>query len=131
MQSNLSSAEIIGNWELKKQEAIANLEEVINKLGSPSNSEEVENMERKVAEATDNIAAQVIGMKIQETLLDEDQKEKVKKIVKSYPRKQKNNGNKNVTITVLRGGTITVTVNFYIRKGTGEIIAPAIAKTRK
>ncbi len=115
MQSNSSLNEIINRFETEIQEVSGWLEE-FKKPRFPKTSEELENPEPEIALASDNLAKTLIGFQIQSALIDEEQKEEERQMVKSYPERLKNNGDKDVTVKVSRGGEVTVKATYYCRR---------------
>ena len=107
----------------KKQQMQEVMEEIIKlsktaiKLG---NSADLEGIEKRVGALTDQLAAIVVGLKVQEALASAELQEESKKLIKSYPKRLKNQGPLEVAVRVLRGGIVKVKSNYYSGKDSGK-----------
>ena len=80
-------------------------------------AEELEALERRIVEATDKLAGALIAQKVQDSIKSKELKEEAAFLVKTYPKKMKNQGLRDVTIRPSRGEPFTVETTYFSQKG--------------
>jgi hypothetical protein len=78
----------------------------------------LETLEKELQNTTQELADTIAGIKLQQHLDNEANKEAEKELVKHQPTRMKNMGSRAVTIRMLGGTPITVLVTYYHRKAT-------------
>jgi len=105
------------NLDKEIQKVLVRLERVRTNSNHPENASELETLEREIVSETDKLAALLIGRRVQNALDDEEMKKNSQELANNHPKPMKNNGNKDVQIKPLRGGTVTIKATYYCRKG--------------
>jgi hypothetical protein len=86
--------------------------------GSLTGAEQLERLEKTLQQMTKELADTVSGIKLQQHLDSEGNKEAEKELVKSQPTRMKNMGSRVVNIRMMGGTIIAVLVTYYHRKAT-------------
>ncbi len=79
--------------------------------------EELEALERRIVEATDKLAGALVAQKVQASIHSKKLAEEASVLVKTYPKKMKNQGIRDVTIRPSRGEPFTVKTTYFSQKG--------------
>lgn len=114
--SNLSESEHIGDIEKEIEDASLNLEWIIRKKHFIHDASSLEEVERDIFKATDNLAGQLLALKIQESLDSPELKEDGSELIDACPKKMKNQGPREVKIRPFRGEPIIVKSSYYSPK---------------
>jgi hypothetical protein len=80
-------------------------------------AEELQALERRIVEATDKLAGVLIAQKVKDSIRSKELKDEAALLVKTYPKKMKNQGLRDVTIRPSRGEAFTVETTYYTKKG--------------
>ena len=80
-------------------------------------AEELEALERRIIEATDNLAGALVAQKVQDSIKSKELKDEAAHLVSTYPKKMKNQGLRDVTIRPSRGEPFTVETTYFSQKG--------------
>ena len=80
-------------------------------------AEELEALERRIIEATDNLAGALVAQKVQDSIKSKELKNEAAHLVITYPKKMKNQGLRDVTIRPSRGEPFTVETTYFSQKG--------------
>lgn len=80
-------------------------------------AEEVEALEGRIIEATDRLAGALVAQKVQDSIKSEELKDEAALLVKTYPKRMKNQGLRDVTIRPSRGEPFTVKTTYFSQKG--------------
>jgi len=83
-------------------------------------ADELESLERKIVAATNKLASALIAQKLQDSIDSVELKGDVVALVKSDPKRVKNQGIRDVTIRPLRGEPFTVKATYFNQKGKGK-----------
>jgi vacuolar-type H+-ATPase subunit I/STV1 len=104
--------------ELQNQlnQAFKELDEIRNTQQSITDPESLEAAERAILKATDQIAALMTALKIQQAVDSDELREKANELVQAIPEKLKNQGRRPVSIRTSRGAAITVDAPYFSRK---------------
>ena len=94
----------------QKAQEICNSDQVI------SSAEQLEELEQKVGDLTDQLQAVIIEKRLQSSLDSEEVRETEADLVANLPWKLKNKGLRDVVITLRCGVTIVVRVPYYVGK---------------
>ncbi|WPD21919.1 MAG: hypothetical protein SD837_17135 [Candidatus Electrothrix scaldis] len=71
--------------------------------------------EQQIVKATNRLAARILALKIQESLKRDKIQDEERKVVRSIPKKMKNQGVREVNISTSLGVTITVVASYFSR----------------
>ena len=80
-------------------------------------AEELEALEQRIIKATDNLAGALVAQKVQDSIKSKELKDEAAHFVRSYPKKMKNQGLRDVTIRPSRGKPFTVETTYFSQKG--------------
>ena len=72
----------------------------------------MEALERRIVEATDKLAGALVAQKVQTSIHSEELNDEATRLVKTYPKKMKNHGIRDVTIRPSRGKPFKVKTYF-------------------
>jgi len=117
--SNSSEEEQIGAIENKLEDAFLDLEWVIRQKDDIKDPSKLEEVEKLIFQATDNLAGQLLALKVQESLASEGLKEDASNLIKACPKKLKNQGPREVKVRPLRGEPFIVKTSYYSAKKAG------------
>ncbi len=117
--SNLSEGEHMGTIENKIEDAFLDIEWIIRQKDDIKDPSTLEDVEKKIFKATDNLAGQLLSLKIQESLDSEELKEDASELIKACPKKVKNQGPREIKIRPFRGDPFIVKTNYYSQKKAG------------
>ncbi len=116
-ESTSGSERHIVKIERQVQEALKDLEKLYKDRIIVRNASELEAIERKIIAATDKLAGLMTAHKVQQSIDSSELKEDATNLVKSLPKKFKNQGPREVEISLARGEPVTIKTNYYSRKG--------------
>ena len=109
----LEQIEIIQN---QISDALSEINKIRNSQVNITKPEELENTERLIVAATDNLAGLVTALKIQQAVASEDLTEKSSEPVQSMPDKLKSQGVRLVSVQTGRGEPVEIAAKYYSRK---------------
>jgi hypothetical protein len=109
----LEQIEIIQN---QISDALSEINKIRNSQVNITKPEELENTERLIVAATDNLAGLVTALKIQQAVASEDLTGKSSELVQSMPNKLKSQGVRLVSVQTSRGEPVEIAAKYYSRK---------------
>jgi hypothetical protein len=86
---------------------------LIKEIAHIKDSASLHETEQRILEATNRLAARILALKIQESLDKNEIRDEEKKVVRSVPKKMKNQGVKEVNILTSLGVMITVVASYF------------------
>jgi hypothetical protein len=98
------------------KEALNEVELLIEKKSIAKDASGLEAMEREIIKVTDRLAGLIVAQKVQQSIDSAELKEEGSKLVKSLPKKMKNQGPREVEIQPSRGGPVKVVANYFSQK---------------
>lgn len=120
MEDNSGIRGIIDDLKRQIQEKLQELERFLADQRKIKNREELEKYEQEVASQTDGLAGLMVGLKLQESIASEEIREKAKQLVKSQPKRMKNQGLREVEVKVARGASVRIKNDYYSGKSDGR-----------
>lgn len=120
MENDSGVETIIAGLKRQIQEELNGLARLGEETRRISSREELEAYEQEVASRTDRLAGLVVGLKLQESIASSEVEEQAKQLVKSYPKRLKNQGLREVALRVVRGGTVRLKTSYYTGKTDGR-----------
>lgn len=106
----------VNGFDRRIEELFAKVDRLRSENRKLRMADDLETFESEVVELTDNLASLLIGRQIQLSIDSEEMRKDRLELVKSNPRKLKNNGNEDVEIRVARGSAVKVKAVYYCRK---------------
>jgi hypothetical protein len=103
--------------EQQVQDAFKDLEKLYKDRIIVRNANELEGIEREIVAATDKLAGLMTAHKVQQSIDSSELQENATNLVKSSPKKLKNQGPREVEISLARGEPVKIKTNYYSRKG--------------
>lgn len=103
--------------EQQVQDAFKDLEKLYKNRIIVRNANELEGIEREIVAATDKLAGLMTAHKVQQSIDSSELQEDATNLVKSSPKKLKNQGPREVEISFARGEPVKIKTNYYSRKG--------------
>jgi hypothetical protein len=103
--------------EQQVQDAFKDLEKLYKDRIIVRNANELEGIEREIVAATDKLAGLMTAHKVQQSIDSSELQEDATNLVKSSPKKLKNQGPREVEISLARGEPVKIKTNYYSRKG--------------
>ena len=97
-------------------EAFKELDQIRNAQHSITKPDDLKAAETAITRATDNLAALMTALKIQQAVDSDELKEKADQLVESMPGKFKNQGRRLVSIQTSRGEPVKVAAPYFSRK---------------
>lgn len=85
--------------------------------GLVKTAKELEALERRIVEATDKLAGALVAQKVQASIDNKELKDEASVLIKTYPKKMKNQGIRDVTIRPSRGEPFAVKTTYFSQKG--------------
>jgi hypothetical protein len=107
----------IDKIEQQVQDAFKDLEKLYKKRVIVRNANQLEVIERQIVAATDKLAGLLTAHKVQQSIDCSELQDDATKLVKSSPKKLKNQGPREVEVSFARGEPIKIKTNYYSRKG--------------
>jgi len=117
MTVNPESANNVTIIEAKIQEILAELERINERKDNITNGIELETREQEIVKLTDQLASLMMAKKVQQSLDTVEIKEEGLKLVKSYPKKLKGQGPREVKIRFSRGEAVPIETSYYSQAG--------------
>jgi predicted RNA-binding protein with PUA domain len=99
------------------QEALKDIERIIEKKIIVKDAIQLEDLEKEIIKATDKLAGLLTAQKIQQSIDSDEMKTEAKKLVRTIPKKLKNQGRREVEIYPSRGGAVRVKASYFSKKG--------------
>ena len=103
--------------EKRIEEALREIDLIKKARSLVKTAEDLETLERKIVEATDKLAGALVAQKVDESIKSKELKDEAADLVKTYPKRMKNQGLRDVTIRPSRGEPFTVKTSYFSRKG--------------
>ncbi len=97
-------------------DAFKELDQIRKAQTSITSPDDLEAAERAITKATDNLAALMTALKIQQAVDSDELKEKADQLVESMPGQFKNQGRRLVSIQTSRGEPVKVSAPYFSRK---------------
>ncbi|MCI5161368.1 MAG: hypothetical protein D3917_04955, partial [Candidatus Electrothrix sp. AX5] len=86
---------------------------LINEVPHIKDPASLHEIEQRIVEATNRLAARILALKIQESLNRDEIQDEERKVVHSVPKKMKNQGVREVNISTSFGVIITVVASYF------------------
>jgi hypothetical protein len=99
------------------QEALKDIERITEKKIIVKDAVQLEATEKEIIKATDKLAGLLTAQKIQQSIDSDEMKTETKKLVRTIPKKLKNQGWREVEIYPSRGGAVRVKASYFSKKG--------------
>ena len=112
-----SVAENLEILERKIIESLAEIKRIQEDCSVVKNGQELHELESRIIQATDKLAGSLLGLKIQNSLINPDLKEEGSQLAKGFPKKTKNQGPRDIEIKPSRGEAFTVSTTYVTQKG--------------
>jgi len=112
-----SVAENLEILERKINESLAEIKRIQEDCSVVKNGQELHELESRIIQATDKLAGSLLGLKIQNSLINPDLKEEGSQLAKGFPKKTKNQGPRDIEIKPSRGEAFTVSTTYVTQKG--------------
>ncbi len=101
----------------KIEKALQEIDLIQKERSLVKTAEELEALERRIIEATDKLAGALVAQKVQDSIKSKELKDEAALLVKTHPKKMKNQGLRDVTIRPSRGEPFTVETTYFSQKG--------------
>ena len=86
---------------------------LINEVPHIKDASSLYETEQEILEATNRLAARILALKIQESLNKNEIRDEEKKVIRSVPKKMKNQGVKEVKVSTSFGVIVTVVAGYF------------------
>lgn len=116
-ESTSGSERHIDKIEQQVQDAFKDLEKLYKERVIVRNANQLEAIERQIVAATDKLAGLMTAHKVQQSIDSSELQQAATNLVKSSPKKLKNQGPREVEVSFARGEPIKIKTNYYSRKG--------------
>lgn len=116
-KTSSSVAANLGTLENQLNDSFLEIKWLINETAHIKDPDSLYEAEQQIGEATNRLAARMLALKLQESLNKEELRDEQRKIIRSVPRKMKNQGMREVSLTTSFGITITVVTSYFSRAG--------------
>lgn len=103
-------------FDVKIEESLKKIMELRDKRFLIHNAQELERLEKEINEVTDKLAGAILAKRVQESLDTLEFKEEIVKLVKSFTKKIKNQGKREVVIKPLRGESFKLSTSYFSQK---------------
>ena len=104
-------------YEKRIEEALKEIDLIKKARDLVKTAEELESLERKIVETTDKLAGALVAQKVDDSIKSKEMKDEAANLVKTYPKRMKNQGLRDVTIRPSRGEPFTVKTSYFSQKG--------------
>jgi len=104
-------------YEKRIEEALKEIDLIKKARNLVKTAEELESLERKIVETTDKLAGALVAQKVDDSIKSKEMKDEAANLVKTYPKRMKNQGLRDVTIRPSRGEPFTVKTSYFSQKG--------------
>ena len=112
-----SSEGNLGILENQLYESQLEIEWIIKEIPHIKSPDALHATEQQIFEATNRLAARIVALKLQESLNKPEIQEEQKTIIKSIPKKLKNQKQKEVNIATSYGETIVIVASYFSQEG--------------
>ena len=116
-ESNSGSERHIDKIEHQVQDAFKDIEKLYKERIIVRNANDLEAIERQIVAAPDKLAGLMTAHKVQQSIDSSELQKDATNLVKSSPKKLKNQGPREVEISLARGESVKIKTNYYSRKG--------------
>ena len=99
------------------KEALKNIERITERKVIVKDAAQLEALEKEIIKATDKLAGLITAQKIQQSIDSDEMKTEAKNLVRSIPKKLKNQGQREVEINPSRGEVVKVKTSYFSKKG--------------
>ena len=118
MSNNDSNVEAVSDSiEKRIEKALQEIDLIQRERSLVKTAAELEALERRIIEATDKLAGALVAQKVQDSIKSKELKAEAALLVKTHPKKMKNQGLRDVTIRPSRGEPFTVKTTYFSQKG--------------
>ena len=107
----------INKIEQQVQDAFRDLEKLYKERIIFRDANQLEAIERKIVAATDKLAGLMTAHKVQQSIDSSELQDEAANLVKSSAKKLKNQGPREVEISLARGEPVKIKTNYYSRRG--------------
>jgi hypothetical protein len=111
------SGKHISKIEQQVQDAFKDLEKLYKERIIVRDADQLEAIERRIVAATDKLAGLMTAHKVQQSIDSSQLQDDAANLVKSSAKKLKNQGPREVEISLARGESVKIKTNYYSRKG--------------
>lgn len=115
--SDLNVQAVSNSIEKAIEKALQEIDLIQKERSLVKTAEELEALERRIIEATDKLAGALVAQKVRDSVKSKELKDEATLLVKSHPKKMKNQGLRDVTIRPSRGEPFTVKTTYFSQKG--------------
>ena len=116
-----SSTGHVGTLENQVDESVMEIEWILGEVSHIKNPATLDAAENRIGEATNLLAARILALKIQQSLNKPDMQEEQKEIIRSIPKKLKNQRPQAVNIATSYGITIVIVATYFSPKDKKDI----------
>lgn len=118
MSNSDSNVEAVSDSiEERIEKALKKIDLIQKERNLVKTAEELEALEQRIIEATDKLAGALVAQKVQDSIKSKELKDEAALLVKTHPKKMKNQGLRDVTICPSRGEPFTVKTTYFSQKG--------------
>lgn len=100
----------------QNREVLKEVEKLTEKDIRLQSPEETEEFEKEIINKTDKVAGLISGLGTQKSLNSQELREESVALIKSFPKKMKNQGVRKIVIHPLRGDAVTVRTEYFSPK---------------
>ncbi len=115
--SDLNVQAVSNSIEKAIEKALKKIDLIQKERNLVKTAEELEALEQRIIEATDKLAGALVAQKVQDSIKSKELKDEAALLVKTHPKKMKNQGLRDVTIRPSRGEPFTVKTTYFSQKG--------------
>ncbi|MGB5686464.1 MAG: hypothetical protein WBM35_11670 [Candidatus Electrothrix sp.] len=112
-KATYSVEENLGILENEIYDSELEIKWLINEVPHIKDPASLHEIEQRIVEATNRLAARILALKIQESLNRDEIQDEERKVVHSVPKKMKNQGVREVNISTSFGVIITVVASYF------------------
>lgn len=114
-KTSSSVAANLGTLKNQLNDSFFEIKRLINEIAHIKDSDSLYAIEQRIGEATNRLAARMLALKLQEALNNQGIRDEQSKITEAVPRKLKNQGGREVTLSTSFGVPITVVTSYFSR----------------
>ncbi|MDY6857679.1 MAG: hypothetical protein SWO11_23885 [Thermodesulfobacteriota bacterium] len=103
--------------EKRIEESLKEVDLIQKEKALVKTGKELEALERRIVDATDKLAGALVAQKVQASIDSKELEDEAAVLAKTYPKKMKNQGIRDVTVRPSRGEPFTVKTTYLSRKG--------------
>ena len=115
--SDLNVQAMSNSIEKAIEKALQEIDLIQKEKSLVKTAKELEALERRIIDATDKLAGALVAQKVQDSIKSKELKDEAALLVKTHPKKMKNQGLRDVTIRPSRGEPFTVKTTYFSQKG--------------